>query len=348
MQAAQALLAGDVSEAISATSPAVWDVLRGRSIFLTGGTGFVGKWLMHLLTAANGAGQLGMRLTVLTRDAGTFTRRHPELAQAAGVTLHQGDVATFTFPHGHFDYVLHAALPVATLAGDGNDLAEKARAGLERVCAGAAQAGALKLLHVSSGAVYGAQPAGQPIHESAAWTDPAANDYTRAKRAAEDVCARQWPFEVVIARCFAFAGPYLEPASGSAAAQFIEAAAQGRDIVIKGNGEPVRSYQYAADMARWLISMLALAPGGSVLNVGSGQAVTIRELALRVAEVAGHECEVKVLGAPGQGLAGNAYLPSVALARDRLGLENTVGLDEAIRRTLAWRKSVQASEEVTT
>ena len=104
--AVQAPLAGDVSEAIGHTSPAVWEALRGRSIFLTGGTGFVGKWLLHLLTAANEAMQLKLRMTVLTRDAAAFSARHPHLAQAAGVTLHRGDITDFAFPAGRFDYIL--------------------------------------------------------------------------------------------------------------------------------------------------------------------------------------------------------------------------------------------------
>jgi nucleoside-diphosphate-sugar epimerase len=344
--APRAVIEQDAQDAARALSPAVLDALRGRSLFLTGGTGFIGKWLLEVLLAANAGQGLNLRITVLTRDPQAFTLRHPHLSQGPGVCLHRGNVEDFAFPPGRFDLALHAALPVAALANEGQGLAERAELGVARVCSFAAQAGVARLLHVSSGAIYGAQAGTGAVNESAPWTEPAANDYTRAKRAAERYLGAQaWPFDVVIARCFAFIGPYLEATSGSAAAQFIDAVAADGGITIQGDGTPVRSYQYAADMARWLITLLALAPAGTACNVGSGEPVTIAQLAARVAAFAGSDCDVAVLGQPRPGLAGNIYLPTVALAHELLGLDNRVGLDEAIHRTLTWRKAALTPEE---
>lgn len=95
-----------------------------------------------------------------------------------------------------------------------------------------------------------------------------------------------WPFEVVVARCFAFLGPYLLPSSGAAAAQFIAQAANGQGMVVQGSGEAIRTYQYAGDMARWLLSCLALGAPGRAYNVGGDNEVTIAELAGEVTRVA--------------------------------------------------------------
>jgi dTDP-glucose 4,6-dehydratase len=342
------IIAEDMQGLLAATRAAVWCGLRGKRIFITGGTGFVGKWLLESLVAADAALDLGLSVTVLTRDAASFRRRHARLAGARILGWHEGDVADFPFPAGRFDFVVSAALPVSVNEQHAPRLLHTAEAGLLHVCEFARRAGVRRLLHVSSGAVYGPRSQADPIGESTPWTEPAANAYTQAKRAAERVCAMEWPFEVAIARCFAFAGPYLEPSAGSAAAQFIVAATEGREIVVQGTGRAVRSYQYPADMARWLLSMLALAPAGLALNIGSAEAVTVGELAGYIASAAGSGSAVKVLSQSDAGLAGSAYVPGIELARSSLDLENTISLDKAIRRTLAWHMARNSLKEATT
>lgn len=334
----------DLDEVLRLTSSDVWAALRGRSIFVTGGTGFVGKWLLESLLHAERELALGMRLTVLTRDPSAFERASGHLARAQIVTLQQGDVADFAFPARPFDYVIHAALPVASPAAvaGGTVLRDIALAGALRVCRLAADSGARRLLHVSSGAVYGPRADADSLDEEAAWTaSDGVNDYTRAKRDSEAlVLGEKWPFDVVVARCFAFVGPYLLPSSGSAAADFIGRAARGEDIVIRGAGDVVRSYQYAGDMARWLLTCLVSGEAGRAYNIGSDTAVSIAELARRTASIAATGGGVHVMGGAAPGLAGKHYVPSVERARTELGLSNAVDLDEGLRRTLRWQSNI--------
>ena len=139
---------------------------------------------------------------------------------------------------------------------------------------------------------------------------------------------QDWPFEVVIARCFAFVGPALLGSSGSAAAHFIESAANGKGIVVQGTGEAVRSYQYAADMARWLLSCLVGGAPGRAYNVGDATEMTIAQLAGEVTRVAANGMPVTIAGRPTPGLAGPRYVPDVRRAAAELGLRNAVGLEE--------------------
>lgn len=330
----------DLDEVLRLTAPAVWAGLRRQSLFITGGTGFVGKWLLECLLHANRELELDLTLTVLTRTPDSFARTSAHLAKAPAVQLVQGDVVDFNFPGGNFSLVLHAALPVATLQTGGGELQRLAEAGARRVCEFAAARGALRLLHVSSGAVYGPQSDSTPLTEDAPWSDASAvNEYTRAKRLAETVVAQAWPFEVVIARCFAFIGPYLLASSGAAAAQFVEQAARGRGIVVEGTGDAVRTYQYAGDMARWLLSALVLGAPGRAYNIGNDVAVTIAQLAGEVTRLADTGIPLHVAGRATAGLAGNRYVPDVRRAFAELGLSNAVGLEEGIRRTLSWQAS---------
>lgn len=332
----------DLDEVLRSTSPDVWEALRGRSIFLTGGTGFVGKWLLECLIHADRILGLHSAITVLTRRPADFALSSPHLAQAGIVTLVSGDITDFDFPAGGFDYVLHAALPVAPPHSGDDVLHDLAVAGATRVCEFACAAGARRMLHISSGAVYGPSDADAALAEDLPWTGAdAVNGYTRAKRASEEVMQNGWPFGVVVARCFAFTGPYLLPSSGSAAADFIATAAAERPISVNGTGDAVRSYQYASDMARWLLTCLVRGRPGRTYNVGSDDAVTIGGLAQRVASLSNAVDPVRFAGRATVGLAGNRYVPDLRRSTVELGLVNAVDLDEGILRTLRWHASAK-------
>lgn len=331
----------DLDEVLRLTSPSVWKGLREQSLFITGGTGFVGKWLLECLLYAGRELRLGLTLTVLTRDPDRFAATSAHLATAPSVALVRGDVLDFEFPAGRFSSVIHAALPVAPPQSGSGELQRLAEAGARRVCEFAASRGAGRLLHISSGAVYGAQQGPEPLAEDAAWNEADVdNDYTRAKRIAETVVGQHWPLDVVVARCFAFIGPGLLPSSGAAAAQFIEAAANGQHIIVQGTGEAVRTYQYASDMARWLLSCLVLGASGRAYNIGSDADLTIGRLASEVTRLANTGMQAQIVGRLTPGLAGPRYVPDVRRAQAELGLTNAVNLEEGIRRTLAWRRLV--------
>lgn len=328
----------DLRELLDETPAPTWDAFARQRIFLTGGTGFVGKWLLHALLHADQQLGLGLHLTVLSRDPDAFVARHPAFAPGASLAFHRGDLQDFSFPDGSFDGVIHAALPVAAPGSTQDRLFELARAGTQRVCEFAVARGVRRVLHISSGAVYGLQPVpGDAIAESAPWNETSpANAYSLAKRAAERVISQPWPFEVVVARLFGFIGPYLLPSSGMASAEFTDRAARGQDILVQGTGEALRSFQYASEMARWLIVLYAQGPAGMAFNVGGTGHVSIAQFARMVAASATPPVAVHIASGNHTGLAPNSYFPSTTLAAEMLGLRNIVSLPEAVRRTLLW------------
>ena len=90
-------------------TPGVWEDLRHARIFLTGGTGFFGCWLLESFLHANAELDLHASITVLTRDSEAFRAKAPHLANHRAVRLCNGDVRSFAFPEGEFTHVLHAA-----------------------------------------------------------------------------------------------------------------------------------------------------------------------------------------------------------------------------------------------
>lgn len=318
--------------------------LKGARIFLTGGTGFIGCWLLESLRYANMRLNLDLEVTVLTRDITAFQLKAPHLAGYEAFKFMQGEVATFSSPEGNFSHVIHAATDASADLNANNPIRmfDTVVEGTRRVLDFAVEKKPSRMLYLSSGAVYGQQP-WEMERVSEEWmgapscVDPKAA-YAEGKRAAEMMCAiygKQFGLQISIARIFALLGPYLSLGIHFAAGNFIRDAMQGKPIIVQGNGLPCRSYLYAADLTVWLWHLLQRGAPNKPYNVGSDESVSIRQLAQRISTVLGAgDCQV--LNADDQGWNLGRYVPDTSLIGRDLGLYKTVSLDEAIRRTALW------------
>lgn len=335
---------------IVANTQGLWEELRGERLFITGGTGFFGCWLVESFCFVNRLLGLGAEATILTRNPEAFAKKCPHLASASAVTLQAGDVRSFRFPEGEYKYVIHAATEASAKQAVETplEMLSTITAGTERTLEFAVTHGARKFLLTSSGAVYGKQPADLThIPESYAGApdplDPA-NVYAEGKRTAEQLCAlyqKTGRLDCKIARCWAFCGPYLSLDTHFAIGNFIGDVLAGRPIQIQGDGTPRRSYLYAADLAVWLWTILFRAPALVPFNVGSAHDVSILELAQTVAATLNPQTEIRVAGKAAAGAPQLRYVPCVDRAREVLGLHQTVELDECIRRTAKWHTEVK-------
>jgi len=341
----------DLRRAHDMLSEQTWRELSGRRIFVTGGTGFVGKWLLATLLNADRRLDLGCRVCVLSRDPAAFLSTAPHLAAARGVELLQGDVRDFVFPGGRFDTVIHAATDVVAQCPPETTFLTCIE-GTRRVLDFACQADAKDLLLVSSGAVYGRQPpeltrvpethtgAPDPLLPSSA--------YGEGKRAAEwlaCVAGSTSVLQTKIARCFAFVGPYLPLDKQFAIGNFLKAALAGDEILIQGDGTPHRSYLYAADMAAWLWAVLLRGKSCVAYNVGADESLSIADLAQRVCQVLNASSRIRTLKAALAETLPERYVPDVDRARAELGLPEPMPLGEAIARTAQWHRQLATHKE---
>jgi len=323
----------------------LWDDFRNARLFVTGGTGFVGCWLLETFLWANDHRRLNASVTVLTRSPRQFNQKAPHLAAHAAVTLLDGDVRTFAFPDGQFSHVVHAATDSSGFTGTQAELFDTIVGGTTRVLDFAEQRSARRLLLTSSGAVYGLQPPSLAhVHEDYSGgpeAGGAAHAYAEGKRTAESLCAARADdagLEPVIARCFTFVGPYLPLDAHFAIGNFLGNRLRGEAIHVRGDGTAVRSYLFASDLAAWLWTILARGRPLRPYNVGSAVPVSIAELAAVVATSERPVLPVVATEEPLPDRPVHRYVPDVTRAERELGVAVTTPLAEGIRRTLAWHR----------
>jgi UDP-glucose 4-epimerase len=312
--------------------------LQGKRIFVTGGAGFIATTLARRLVDDNEI----VALDNLHRDAlsGTDLAEHPNL------TFVQGDVldaeAVREFSHGA-THIVHAAAiagvdtvlesPVRTmrvnLIGTYNVLeaAVATRDSLER------------LVDFSTSEVFG--PQAYNVREGhltatgsvgeARWT------YAVSKLAGEHM-ARAYHDELglpaVTLRPFNVYGP--GQIGGGAIRAFIEAALAGSDLVVHGDGSQIRAWCYVDDMVNALLLCLEHPDAvGETFNIGNARStVTIFDLATRVRRLTGAPSEL--VFQPLHYSDVEIRIPNVDKARQVLGFEAKVDLDDGLARTIAW------------
>lgn len=323
----------------------LWKELCNRKIFITGGSGFFGSWLLESFAWANDKLNLNASAVVLTRNPEAFKKRAPHLYNHTAIKFLKGDIKDFVFPKGSFSYLIHSS-------GYQQAAGEKARKvlmvnemlnGATRVLDFCIKANVKKMLLVSTGAVYGNPPSRMKKipEEFSDSIDPSMSKGTyhhvrRMMEALSAAYAEENKFEVKIARCFSFIGPYLPLNGRFAASDFIHDVLNQRNITVKGDGKPVRSYLYMADLMVWLWPILFRGKSCRPYNVGSEHPITIHKFAEKFANQSVPPLAVSIQKKSSDGAAPDYYVPDTTRAREELNLHQRIMLSAAIKKTMKW------------
>ena len=323
--------------------------LQGEHLLITGGTGFMGVWLTEQLAFLNDRHHLNVHIILLSSQAYTFSAKAPHLALRPDVTLIQRDICNVVDLPDEVGWIIHAAgTPDSRQhASDPLRVMQVITHGTASVLEATTRLPDLKkFLNISSGLVYGPQPwelAG--VSENFVGggdCDSVTAAYPEAKRFAETLCAayrNQHRLPIVNARPFAFIGPYQLLDRPWAINNFIRDGLLGGPIRVQGDGETVRSYMYPSDMAWWLLRILVQGTVGLSYNVGSPQAVTLAQLAEKIASHFPVHPKILIGVSPDRNLRRSKLVPDVSLAQNTLGLRLTVDLEMAIQRTILWNQA---------
>lgn len=323
-----------------------WIQLKNRSLLITGGTGIVGKWLIATLLHADDRYSLGINATIVSRDPDVFKITHPYWAADPRLSWIHGDVRSVELPPcSEFSHVIHAATDVLS-ARSAEDVLDTCIRGTQRILSQATLCGTSKLLFLSSGAVYGKTPPGLgAIPESfegllnSLSVDSA---YAQGKRTAELICAienAKGNITIPIARCFAMVGPYLPLEKHFAIGNFIGAAISDKPIIIEGDGTPVRSYMYLADVALRLWLLLLKGRGSVAYNLGGDEPISIEALARLIVQKLGTNNKIHIKNQAIHGAHANVYYPDTRRIRNEFSLGQGISLEEAIVRTAKWYRT---------
>jgi len=336
-------LNNDINDAVELLNDE-WAFFRNAKIFVTGGTGFIGKWLLNILAEANQRHCLNLSLDILSRSPDAFVKAYPRLLEKNKINLLAGNILDLKAGSKKYDIVIHAATDASADLNENNPAAmfDTVVSGTQRVLEFCRQVCEGPILFMSSGAVYGQQPWDLEMVPEAWHGGPDCLDaratYAEAKRAAEMLCAiyiKQHGLDIKIARIFALLGPYISLDIHFAAGNFIRNAMDGAPVNVNSNGLAVRSYLYASDLVVWLLKILVSGRRGVAYNVGSDIGISVRDLAKKISTLIS-DGKFNVLGKEDIGWNPGRYVPDVSLIKSELNVSETVSLDQSIIRTATW------------
>lgn len=309
-------------------------------LLVIGGTGFFGKSILDSFLCQQLESWNISEVMVLSRHASTLKQTHPHLLNKS-VRLIDADIATCTsLPFA--DYVIHAAA-----SSDASRYLSQPIAEQENILAATVNYRNLanvfhresKIVYASSGAIYGQQDSDQlGLNEGDALKPvdslpEGKRNYAAAKRDSEDIVKSigNSGIDVSIARCFAFIGPYLPRDQHFAIGNFVANGLAGQDIEIRASYPVYRSYMFADDLVKWLMTIAHNSNNSCpIYNVGSGQGVELKELGLLMAKY----FRVKSKASHSNTKFIDRYVPSIDLAHQNLGLSIQWGLMDSIAETV--------------
>ena len=304
---------------------------------VSGGAGFIGSHLCEALLAR------GVR--VLAVD--NFITGSPEnlrhLTPNPEFEFRQADVNHGVFIGGDVRYVLHFASPASPPQYDANPIhtLKVGTIGTMNML-GLARAKNATFLLASTSEVYG-DPLVHPQPETY-WgnVNPIGprGCYDEAKRCAEAYAMayrRSHKVDTRIIRIFNTHGPRMQVSDGRAIPNFMAQAIRGEPLTVYGAGSQTRSICYVSDLVRGVLAVLDKGDELPV-NLGNPQEVTVLELAETIIRLAESKSRIEHKALPVDDP--KQRRPDITHARELLGWQPEIGLEDGLRQTLAYFRTV--------
>lgn len=323
----------------------LWEEMRNKTVFITGGTGFIGAWFLEIFSWVKTKKKININVVVLSRNPGKFKEKAPHLFQNNNFEFVAGNINDFKIDETTFSYIIHLAAESENKLYQSDPLlmVDTITNGTRRLLDFAKQQKSLKsFLFVSSGAVYGNQSYDETKENQENSFLSLSNDpkttYAVGKRMAEFYCriyGENSGIPIKIARCFTFYGPYMQLNKHFAIGNFINNLINKKTIIINGDGTPVRSYLYISDVIIWLITIISEGANLTPYNVGSQLGISIRELAYLVAGLSKTPLNVEFnnIRAPGDI---DKYIPLTCRAEKEFNLQQYISLQKGISKTISY------------
>jgi dTDP-glucose 4,6-dehydratase len=299
--------------------------LTGSSFLLTGGTGFVGSWMLQFLMYANRSLKIDINVDVITRKPPSFLNQ-----SYPSVRFIQHDLRRpIGFDDKDYSHVMFASTPSNPTTGglDGGLVSESTLMGTRNLLEMLSRRNKqVKYLNTSSGAVK------KITHLLAVQSQDINDVYAAAKREVETLleglCSNS-RISFCSPRLYTFAGPGINLDAHFAVGNFIQDAIRGRDVLIKGNPNTIRSYLHPIDMTVQLLDCWFTENIAKFPDIGSFNPIKLSDLARLISESIGNG-NVKTIE--------NSQLPNIYIPdffTPSLNHQH-ISIDETIERWASW------------
>lgn len=329
-----------------------WDMLRNRSIMLSGATGLIGSFLVDVILEKNLSDNLNCNVYALGRNKGKAETRFSKFADDPHfvfipydmkLPLKRDDIGTV-------DYVLHLASNTHPMlyATDPIGTITTNIIGAQNLLDFSVEHNATRFIFASSNEIYGENRGDTEFFDESYCGYIDCNTlraaYPESKRCGEALCQAyksQKGLDVIVARFTRSYGPTMEMSNTRALSQFIKKAVDGEDIVIKSAGSQYFSYTYMADAVSGVLCAMMNGKSGEAYNIAdeSGD-IMLKDLAALIAEIGGKKVVYEVpdaVEAAGYSKATKARLDGTKLKE--LGWKPKYDIKNGMERTISILKS---------
>ena len=304
-----------------------------QKILVTGGAGFLGSHLIDRLLARGDE-------VVCADNLFTGTKRN--IAHVLGHPRFEFLRHDVTFPlYVEVDSIYNLACPASPVHYQ-HDPVQTTKTSVHGAInlLGLAKRLRCRIFQASTSEVYG-DPSTHPQREDY-WgnVNPVGprSCYDEGKRCAETLFFdyhRQHGLDIKVARIFNTYGPRMHPNDGRVVSNFIMQALRGEPITIYGDGAQTRSFCYVDDLIDGIVTFMETPPDfPGPVNIGNPHEFTIAALAAKVIDLTGSPSKIVARPLPQDDPMQRC--PDIRLAQERLQWEPRVGLDEGLRRTIAY------------
>ena len=322
--------------------------LRNCNIFITGATGFLGKWLIEVLIYLNEKHKLNITLSLLIRNKNFPLRFLSETnkSKLTNIKLILGDIRNFTFPDDKIDHIIHLAstnlIKSEMIKSNSLDIIVN---GTKRIIELSRAVDSSSITYLSSGAVYGKNcPRQQGWKENDKTIDLFDNNinfYAKAKKLAENHLIKNfYNLEKLqtlnIFRSFSFGGSGFNDDNSYAFDSFIKDRIANKIIRLDSDGNSKRNYMHPIDLSNWILKGLNFKEI-NVLNTGINKSLKLKNLAANISTYKYNSLS-KVPVELGNINKTENYIPNISKA-NQLGLKSYIPLELQIEDSLNFHYS---------
>jgi nucleoside-diphosphate-sugar epimerase len=326
--------------------------LKGQSITVIGGTGFVGTWIAELVAIMNDTFDANISLELLGRSTTLWATKHPHLCRGDIILSAQDVRSPFSLPEQTTLVIYAAAIADPSIhATDPYKVYQTNVGGIENALHAATRLPLIsRFLNVSSGLA-----AAGSIAEAVTERDVGILDFTRiqnmygqSRRTAESLACifgAQHRIPITTARAFTFIGPYQSIDAPWAINNFIRDAIYGNNIRIRGDGSTRRSYLYGSDAAVWLLKIAVAGENGDIYNVGGEEVISHSEVAQVLAKLCKNKPDIVFTGQSASLDRKHDFFPDLSLVKSSLDLKQAFNMSLSLERSIQWHSKEILSQK---